>query len=197
MFRRLIATISVCSLLLCVAVCVVWVQSYWVVDELTYTGERSRYILATADGRFDLVFHEEGEPFGRALRGWSGSHFADWGLGRASWRKSVSSPKNPFIETPREPFLGFWWGTLNEIAGPESGFTVIGPVLPAALPFVILAAPWVVRRAVQARRDRCERCGRCRSCGYDLTGNVSGVCPECGTPLPPSAARHSQLPAAR
>ena len=23
--------------------------------------------------------------------------------------------------------------------------------------------------------------GRCPHCGYDLTGNVSGVCPECGT----------------
>jgi hypothetical protein len=22
---------------------------------------------------------------------------------------------------------------------------------------------------------------RCRKCGYDLTGNVSGTCPECGT----------------
>ena len=22
--------------------------------------------------------------------------------------------------------------------------------------------------------------GCCRSCGYDLTGNTSGVCPECG-----------------
>jgi hypothetical protein len=26
--------------------------------------------------------------------------------------------------------------------------------------------------------------GCCRCCGYDLTGNVSGVCPECGTPIP-------------
>ena len=24
--------------------------------------------------------------------------------------------------------------------------------------------------------------GHCRRCGYDLTGNVSGRCPECGTP---------------
>jgi hypothetical protein len=24
--------------------------------------------------------------------------------------------------------------------------------------------------------------GQCPACGYDLTGNVSGVCPECGTP---------------
>jgi hypothetical protein len=26
-----------------------------------------------------------------------------------------------------------------------------------------------------------ERPGVCRACGYDLTANVSGVCPECGT----------------
>ena len=24
--------------------------------------------------------------------------------------------------------------------------------------------------------------GLCRTCGYSLRGNVSGVCPECGTP---------------
>ncbi len=24
----------------------------------------------------------------------------------------------------------------------------------------------------------------CHKCGYNLTGNVSGVCPECGTPIP-------------
>jgi hypothetical protein len=32
-----------------------------------------------------------------------------------------------------------------------------------------------VRRRINARLGRC-----CGSCGYDLTGNVSGVCPECG-----------------
>lgn len=26
---------------------------------------------------------------------------------------------------------------------------------------------------------------RCRTCQYDLRGNASGVCPECGTPIPP------------
>jgi hypothetical protein len=24
--------------------------------------------------------------------------------------------------------------------------------------------------------------GHCACCGYDLTGNISGICPECGTP---------------
>ena len=36
-----------------------------------------------------------------------------------------------------------------------------------------------VRRAA-LRRRRVER-GGCAACGYALTGNVSGVCPECGT----------------
>jgi len=30
-------------------------------------------------------------------------------------------------------------------------------------------------------RDRRPKAGRCEVCRYDLTGNVSGVCPECGT----------------
>lgn len=31
--------------------------------------------------------------------------------------------------------------------------------------------------------------GRCLSCGYNLTGNLSGTCPECGTPVPAKATR--------
>ncbi len=31
-----------------------------------------------------------------------------------------------------------------------------------------------------------NRVGVCRACGYALTGNVSGRCPECGTKIPPT-----------
>jgi uncharacterized paraquat-inducible protein A len=40
--------------------------------------------------------------------------------------------------------------------------------------------------AVNEQEDRRRR-GLCVKCGYDLTGNTSGVCPECGTPLPAEA----------
>lgn len=30
--------------------------------------------------------------------------------------------------------------------------------------------------------------GHCGQCGYDLTGNVTGICSECGWAIPPSAA---------
>lgn len=40
--------------------------------------------------------------------------------------------------------------------------------------------PALVIRAAVRRRWRRRRRGHCVSCGYDLTGNTSGVCPECG-----------------
>jgi len=33
------------------------------------------------------------------------------------------------------------------------------------------------------RRYRRHRAGLCLKCGYNLTGNVGGVCPECGMPI--------------
>jgi hypothetical protein len=39
----------------------------------------------------------------------------------------------------------------------------------------------VVHLSEQGKARRTS-CGLCSSCGYNLTGNTSGVCPECGTP---------------
>ena len=35
---------------------------------------------------------------------------------------------------------------------------------------------------------RYRESGHCTRCGYNLTGNVSGVCPECGLAIAPQAA---------
>ena len=42
---------------------------------------------------------------------------------------------------------------------------------------------WFRGFAWSAEIERKRRHGRCEACGYDLTGNVSGVCPECGTKI--------------
>ena len=53
---------------------------------------------------------------------------------------------------------------------------VVTAVLPSARAAGRLGA--TVRRRMARRR--LSRIGLCPSCGYDLTANVSGVCPECG-----------------
>ena len=55
------------------------------------------------------------------------------------------------------------------------------PRLALPLGFVALLSWASVRAGRPVRRWSRQRHGRCRECGYDLTGNVSGVCPECGT----------------
>ena len=52
------------------------------------------------------------------------------------------------------------------------GFTVLVPLwIPLLLTAISTAILW--------RRDRIPP-GHCQRCGYNLTGNVSGRCPECG-----------------
>jgi hypothetical protein len=49
---------------------------------------------------------------------------------------------------------------------------------------LIVPAIWaVVRLRNMMRRRRARLAGCCPNCHYDLTGNTSGVCPECGLPV--------------
>lgn len=57
--------------------------------------------------------------------------------------------------------------------------------VPLQIPFVVAGAlaaiTWLPRTYRRVRGYRWRAQGRCAMCGYDLTGNVSGRCPECGT----------------
>ena len=73
----------------------------------------------------------------------------------------------------------FGWPAINQ------SMSVLEVWLPLWIPFVLVAVPtaflwWRDRHRIPP--------GRCQKCGYNLTGNVSGVCPECGTPTPRSTA---------
>ena len=82
----------------------------------------------------------------------------------------------------------FYWGASQRPGGDYYLFhrTVpapFGAVLWAVLKPLLLVLPagagWAVYQAVRSR-SASRGLSRCPRCGYDLTGNVSGVCPECG-----------------
>jgi hypothetical protein len=86
-------------------------------------------------------------------------------------------------------FLGFRGGVSRHYFGP-----FFGPDEPGAwysdywefsIPFwafVVLFALLFLRWLRQVRRGKLLVLP-CPKCSYSLTGNVSGVCPECGTPI--------------
>jgi hypothetical protein len=56
--------------------------------------------------------------------------------------------------------------------------------LPLWPTFVLLACyPTIAFIRGPVRRWHRRRRGMCAQCGYNLTGNVSGICPECGSPV--------------
>ena len=78
---------------------------------------------------------------------------------------------------------GVWINTVKW----NSGLRYYDVHFPLWMPFVLFAAyPTIAFIRSPARRQRQRRkLGLCVKCGYDLTGNVTGVCSECGTEVEP------------
>lgn len=122
---------------------------------------------------FDLGIMELGLPFLLAIViGIMGARLRDipmmivaialMSLGRIHFR-SLAGRYNP-IDTAVE-VIEFLIGTIPYF---------VALMIPA------LAAYWVAGRGMRSPAP-----GFCEKCDYNLTGNVSGKCPECGTPVNP------------
>jgi len=51
------------------------------------------------------------------------------------------------------------------------------------VPFWLMLLPFALPTTILWLRDRRPGKGHCPHCGYNLTGNESGICPECATPV--------------
>ncbi len=78
-------------------------------------------------------------------------------------------------------------------AGPVAEWRLVPAVLRDGARLTVTVPLWIpvvvlgLAALVFWRYDRAPAPGHCQKCGYDLTGNVSGTCPECGTPCPADA----------
>jgi hypothetical protein len=173
MKRRLLNLLTVLSLMLCVAVCVLWVRSHWTSD-LFHLRTRDRFFYAsTYRGRLKAGtwLRRDHDPSSLV----SGYHpFPVWHYDPI-WAKRQSVP-HPHL-------LGFhYWPAPGGSIASAREFAI-----PAALPLALgAAAPaaWLQRRV--RRRGR-RRSGLCPACGYDLRA-TPGRCPECGTVAPETVA---------
>jgi hypothetical protein len=175
MTRRLLNLLTALSLLLCVAVCVVWVRSYgvwdmvewfWPTGEVTESGwSRRRGIeMTSAHGWVCLSYVRDSES----------KYVPD--VLEHSIATSVNGDDFEALQwfdgsIARRVVPGLWGAhepLYTQVVIQDGWLFVATAVLPAA---------WLLRSRSRRRR---LAAGRCVSCGYNLTGNVSGVCPECG-----------------
>ena len=188
--RRLFTLVSVVSLGLCVATCVLWVRSYWVMDALYATQQDPRdgskatsHLGCSRGGAYYYSVTYVCPSIGPRppRRGYTASGPT---LHPARWDEFYRARVNA---------LGFAWLDRTESFSPgrhvdndgvrATGAKVAGRVVPlwlmaasSAAPAAAWAVGWRRRRLIHRRAAR----SLCLACGYDLRA-TPGRCPECGT----------------
>lgn len=151
-------------------------------------------------GTWSTIHQRDGEPFriweprydrlpGRAM------HELEFWQG--SLRYTVLFQGSPEILKPWERLFGdggdrlgildYGIANLSTDPPPAPGMCIILWSMKA--PFWVVAAILLSYPAVSVargpiRRRHRRRRGECEGCGYNLTGNTTGVCPECGSQTP-------------
>ena len=167
MMRRLLDFLTVLSLLLCVAVAVMWVRSQSIHESVQ--GTRGSHLVEVISDSGEIALRHS--PI-------TGGPVAPWVSHDARRRNGSDVGWEQFCD-------GYWHGFgYRYEAGPPDGLppgkhmeTFVVPHGAIASASSILPGGWVLARVLARRR---RKAGLCSSCGYDLRA-TPGRCPECGT----------------
>ncbi len=163
--------LSILSGVLCLVSVLLWIPSYSTGDRLEVEYVREDHKVAPLLSVF--TFH-------------GGLFLTDERANPGRWTYDSVRFSSRKIYGPRSPLflVHFQWRMPSTVIVEEADdylcFTTTAPLWLFALVFMIGSAPWPL---VALSRLRRRRAARCTQCGYDLTGNVSGSCPECGEAL--------------
>jgi hypothetical protein len=64
-------------------------------------------------------------------------------------------------------------------------------IVKGSIPLLFLLPMFMLPTAILWYLDHRTQRGHCRKCDYNLTGNLSGICPECGTKTTSDSPHHS------
>jgi rubrerythrin len=197
MTRRLLNLLTVLSLLLCVAVCVLWVRSRWGRDQFEFVWNGARWEVVS--GRWGLWLSDRPQKnlddasVDQLDRKWKEEHQQLHNEVMAVYSRPAGDPgsveaRERMEDMDRAVRRMARVDEANEAAVRKARVKARVPTafysVPHALPAAVAAvapAVWVTLAASSRlrRRHRIDA-HLCLRCGYNLTGNVSGVCPECG-----------------
>lgn len=180
--RWLLNFLAVLSLLLCVASIVLWVRSYAAEDALAASYHWNYLSIASFGG-------ELGCELGRMYDAGPADLYTPQLTIRYRRVPARNIPEGDSIHIAEaggrfklphcHDFLGFRWHPRGDRDWEYQERGIAVPWWFAALVFGAFPAREARRLVLRWRR---QSAGHCRSCGYDLTANVSGTCPECGRP---------------
>ena len=176
--RRIIfRTLTVLSLALCAGTCVLGARSYWVGDGLMWrVGYREdKWVwdkFRSLDAGRGVVGYEQSD-IRYSLNVVSPSNRQNWS------RRWSGVPVRPSYQrfAGAHQMLGSEWMSffVTNSNYTDRYFRIIVPLWIPLLVFVAIGSYGVRRWNKRGREPN-----GCVKCSYDLTGNVSGVCPECG-----------------
>ena len=182
MRRWLFNLTAALSLFLFVATIGCWVRGYLVTDFLHRDEQiRGRYQrLALISSRGFVAFWIAKKDYGQEHASASEDIAA-----QTEWEASGGTSES-YV---RHRKFGFGYQHDSDVTGVE--VMIQSPWWPFTIILSLLPIIWLRSRWRRSRAEHRRIRGQCSACGYSLTGNTSGVCPECGTPVPKEPADKS------
>ena len=161
---RLLNLLTALSLLLCVAVCVMWVRSHFRWDGVARWQQEP--------GRLEAIAWDSNR--GRMSLNWGARPASPDAPGKVMWMRSGATPRGLGPVTAWQRWVYEYLRTdtggghaIHFLAVHDAWLVAVTAILPA-------------RRLLAMRhRRRRAAAGLCARCGYDLRG-TPGRCPECG-----------------
>jgi hypothetical protein len=179
MRRGLFTFASFVSFLLFIATAGLWVRGLWVQDRLSLSRSAIVWDFANVDGALRYSREEDWPdrpPSPDASPGFQTNYLSgervlgDGDLSFEGEAQSMGWEGFGFVICPAQ---------ISSRPSMTSATLYIVPLWFVALVTVAMPMAWL-RPVGRVRRWHKRRPGRCSHCCYDLSGNVSGVCPECG-----------------
>lgn len=162
------------SLIVCLATAALWIRSYWVADIIQKAWSRPEtqtekfVIIESNEGRLGLYDESESYDDQNLFRAWDQRFPKKWRRQSGTAQRASAVP-------------GFWHSIgFQLVFSSAQGRRMVTPHWLWVLLSAILPVIWFA----SAVRAWCAPAPhQCAKCSYDLTGNASGTCPECGTPV--------------